>query len=318
MIKVKLYLTVFFIVMLCTVSQATILLDRVVAVVNQEVITWSELYRAMEADASPQLKELKEEDRRKIYKESEPIFLENLINLKLQLQEAKNLGMGVTEGEINEAVDTITKKYSMTDAAFSESLQKEGYTMEEYRKRLQEQILISKVVSQQLKSKILVTEDDVSRFLDENRDFVENTEGYRLSQIFFKAPKNGQERTRVEERAAEVLAKIKEGENFKELAKKYSEDPSGPAGGDLGFIKKSHLLKEFSEAVTRIKAGEVSMPFWTERGLHIIRLDERIEVRDKKEIREEARNALSGRIFSEKYNTWIKALREKAFIEIRL
>ena len=53
MIKVKLYLTVFFIVMLCTVSQATILLDRVVAVVNQEVITWSELYRAMEADASP-------------------------------------------------------------------------------------------------------------------------------------------------------------------------------------------------------------------------------------------------------------------------
>ena len=115
---------------------ASILLDRVVAVVNKEVITWSELYKAMEFESTTQTRNLSDEERRKLFKENEDSFLENLIDMRLQLQEARNLGIDVNQHEITETIDSIQKKYSMTQADFTESLKKEGLSLEEYRKRL--------------------------------------------------------------------------------------------------------------------------------------------------------------------------------------
>jgi peptidyl-prolyl cis-trans isomerase SurA len=92
----------------------------------------------------------------------------------------------------------------------------------------------------------------------------------------------------------------------------------GSTGGELGLIGRDQLMKEFAEALAMLKQDEVSRPFWTERGLHIIRLDERIAPKDQNQIRDEAQKEVSNRIFMDKYNKWIKALREKAFIEIRL
>ncbi|MHB8881710.1 MAG: peptidylprolyl isomerase [Thermodesulfovibrionales bacterium] len=302
----------------CVVSEAAVLFDRVVAVVNQEVITWSELYKNMEADASPQLREMKEQERLKVFRSSEPQFLESLINYRLQLQEARSTGVKVGEEELKEAVEGIKKKYAMSDNDFSESLKKEGFTLEEYRMKLMEQILISKIVNQQVRSKILVSDADVKKFLEENRDAGNAAGGYRISQIFFKNPKNAEERKAVEAKAGSVAARIKGGEDFQALARQYSEEPMGSTGGDLGFIKKEHLMKEFAAVISSMKTGDVSAPFWTERGLHVIRLDASIAPKDTSEITSEARKEAGNRIFMEKYNAWIKSLREKAFIEIKL
>ncbi len=92
----------------------------------------------------------------------------------------------------------------------------------------------------------------------------------------------------------------------------------GSTGGDLGLIRKDQLLKEFTEVLSTMKQGDVSSPFWTESGLHIIRLDDKIAARDKYEIREEARKEVSNRLFMNRYTAWLKSLREKAFIEIKL
>lgn len=318
MLRMRFYLIVFVIAALSSVSHATVLLDRIAAVVNQEVITWSELYRAMESEASPQLKEMKEEERRKIFKQKETVFLETLINIKLQLQEARNAGITVSDAELNDAIEGIKKKYAMSDADFLESLKKEGFAFEEYRKRLREQIILSKVINQEVRSKLLVPEGELQKFIDENRGAAENTEGYRISQILLKRPKSDEEKKKVEEKAAGILSRLKSGEGFAELAKAYSEDPSASAGGDLGLIRKGHMMKEFSETVSGMKPGDVSEPFWTQSGLHIIKLNEIAGARGQSELREDAKKELSNRVFTEKYNAWIKGLREKSFIEIRL
>jgi peptidyl-prolyl cis-trans isomerase SurA len=297
------------------VSHAAVLLDRVVAVVNEEVITWSELYKAMESDASPQVKELKEDERRKIYKENESAFLESLIDIRLQLQEAKNVGITVGEEEVKDAIENIKKKYSMTDDMFKDSLKKEGFTLSEYKKKLRDQILISKVVNQQVRSKILLSDEDVKKFIRDNEG---NSDGYRISQIFLTKPQNQADGKKVEEKAAEILKKLHEGENFRDLARTYSEDPSASDGGDLGFIRKDQLLKEFAAAIAPLKVGQVSTPFWTERGLHIIKLDEKRDTKNQSEMKEEAEKELTDKIFSQRYHAWVKSLREKAFIEIRL
>jgi peptidyl-prolyl cis-trans isomerase SurA len=318
MSKLKSSLAVIFLLISTASSQAGVLLDKVVAVVNQEVITWSELYKSMEADASPQLKEMKDNERRQIFKENEASFLDTLIGVKLQLQEAKSLGVNVNEEELKEGIDNIKKKYSMTDSAFIDSLKKEGYTFEEYKKRLREQIMMSKVVNMQIRSKILTSDADVKKFLEENKDFSDSGEGYRLSQIFFKKPKNDGEKSSVEEKAAVVLKKLNEGVNFADLARQYSEDSSATAGGDLGLIKKAQIAKEFAEALSVMKPGETSAPFWTSGGLHIIKLQEKIGARNPDQIKEEAKAALINKTFVDRYAAWMKGLREKAYIEIRL
>lgn len=298
-------------------AHATVLLDRVVAIVNQDVITWSELYKTMEADASPSVKALKEDEKRKAFRENEAAFLETLINVRLQMQEAKNLGISVSDAELQEAVDNIKKKYSMSEEAFKESLKNEGFTYDEYKKRLREQIIISKLVNVQIRNKIVVNDEDIKKFITENKDALENTEGYKISLIVLKKQKDA-DKSRIEEKAGELLKKIELGESFSNLAKQYSEDSSASAGGDLGLLKKSQLNKNFTDVISGMQPGDVSKPFWTESGLHILKLESRSAAKNKDEVLEEAGNILRNKLFAGKYNAWIKALREKAFIEVRL
>jgi len=294
-----------------------VLLDRVVAIVNQDVITWSELYKAMEADASPKVKELRDDEKRKIFKENETFFLETLINVRLQLQEAKNMGIRVSDEELQEAIGNIQKKYSMSEAAFGESLKIEGFTYAEYKKRLREQIIISKLVNMEIRNKIVITDEDLKKFATENKEVLENTERYKISQILLKKQKDT-DNSKIEEKASELLRKIEQGGSFSDLAQQYSEDPSAKVGGDLGSLKKSQLNKIFIDILSGMKPGDVSKPFWTESGLHIIKLESRAEAKNKDEAREEAKNILINKIYAERFNAWIKSLREKSFIEVKL
>ncbi len=318
MLRLRLPFVAIFIIVLTVPARGAVLLDRVVAVVNQDVITWSELYKAMKMDASPNVRDMTAETRDKIFKEQEAPFLENLINVKLELQQAASEGLTVGDEEVKEAIDSIKKKYSMSDAVLAESLKKEGYTLDEYRKRLREQILVSKVVNRDIRSKILVTDSDVHNYVEGHKSSLEGVEGYRISQIFFKMPASAEEKSRIEEKAEAIVKRIKGGENFAELAKEYSEDASASAGGDLGFIKKDQLMKEFRDEVARMKPGDVSSPFWSKSGLHIIKLDEKSGAGGANQIEEQAREEVTKNLFNEKYNEWVKSLRDQAFIEVKL
>ena len=299
-------------------QQAPILLDRVVAVVNKEVITWSEIYKAMEFEATAQIRNLGEEERKKIIKQSEPSFLESLIDAQLQLQEAQRLGLEVTHKEITETIETIRKKYSMTEDDFAGSLKKEGLSHEGYKKRLSEQILINKVVTHQIRNKIIVSDDLIKKYMEEHKANFSGIEKYKLRQIFFKKPEKAADEKTVDEKAALIIRRLKDGEDFSALAWIYSDDPSRKIGGDLGFVNKDLLAKEFIDVLSDMKIGDYSMPFRTERGLHIIKLDEIIFTQHTDKVKEEVRKKLTEEQFAERYKSWIKGLREKAYIEERL
>lgn len=297
---------------------AAVLLDRVVALVNKEVITWGDLYKLMEYEATDQVKTLNEEERMKIFKESESAFLEKLIDMRLQLQEARRLGLEVTPEEVRETIESVKKKYSLTDNALRESLKKEGLTFEEYEKRLSEQIIISKLVNQQVRKKIIVLEEEVKKYMDANKENLSDGEAFKIKQILFKGPKNDADKEVIEEKASIIIQRLKAGEDFSVLAEEYSEDPSGRLGGNLGFIKKSYLTEEFVNKLSAMNVGDVSIPFWTEKGLHIIKLDEKIPAQNIDEVRENVRKQLTEDKVLETYKSWIKDLRTKAYTVIRL
>ena len=294
-------------------ATATVLLDKVVAIINKEVITWGELYRAMEFKATEGFKALSNTEKMKVFKENEAGFLENMVDVKLQIQAAKKLDIDASSEEIAEAIDGIKKKYSIGDKEFDESLKKEGFTLEEYKKLLAEQIILSKVVNQQVKSRIVVSDREITEYVAKNKGG-----GFKIRQIFFKKPDKEMERQAVEAKAEDVYRRLMAGEDFPSLAVRYSDDPSGKTGGELGFVKKEQLGKEFLDVLSRMNTGEVSGPFWTSTGIHIIQLEDKEDAKSPEESREIAKKKLSEKKFNEEYKNWIKSLREKSFVEIRL
>ncbi len=297
-----------------SVAHSSILLDRVVAIVNKEVITWSDLYREMEFDASDQVKAMKDADRRHFFQENQASFLENLIDLNLQLQEAAKADIVTSDADVAAAVKNIKDKYAMTDDIFNETIKKDGFTLETYRKKLREQITVSRVVDQEVRNKILVTEQDIDSYLAADKDAVNNLQGFDISHIMLK--KTGDDK-QLEQKAQDIYKKLKAGENFAELARRYSDDPNAQGGGDLGFIRQCDMSKEFLNVCSSIKPGDISEPIWRSDGIYIIKVNEAKVFKSEKEIREAIRQKLLNEKFNAALKNWTRGLRDKAYVDIK-
>ena len=293
-------------------SYGALLLDRVVATVNDEVITWSELRKIIELDGVS--KEAMEEKGIEL----EKTYLNRMIDMKLQLQEAERLGIKVSDTETDEAINDIKNKYNMTGEALRESLKKEGFTLEEYRRNLSEQILISKIVSREVRSRVFISESDIEEYYESNKEKFLDEEKVHIRQIFFSLPEDESLKGEIESRAHDIARRISDGEDFAKLAREFSEDPNSDSGGDLGYIKRGSVMKEVEEAAFALKPGGVSAPFWSPAGLHIVKVEDFIGGSAVKSIRDDIHNILFEDFFRIEYNEWLKKLRENAYIEKNL
>ncbi len=309
----------FLFTVLCPLSFSAMLLDRVVATINGEVITWSELRKKIELENKNLLKDLTGEAREKKINEIQAPFLNNIIDLKLQLQAARRLGFGVGLAETDAAVAEIMRKYNLTDESLIESLKAEGFDLEEYKKQLAEQILLTKVVRYEVKTSIVIGDKQIREYYKVNKEKYRKGEKVRIRLIFFAGDaKDNSQKTDIEAKAEEVMQMIEAGEDFAKIASEFSEDASKEVGGDLGYVSRSSVLKEIEDVVFDMKNGEVSKPFWSSVGLHIVKLEDRIEGSEVKEIRNEIKGILFEEAFKLKLEEWVKKLREEAYIEIKL
>lgn len=299
-------------------GHSTVLLDRIVAIVNNEVITWSELRSAISLEAKSYLDKVPDDKKNEAMKGLEKEFLNNLIDKKLELQEAHVKGLDLNKGEIDNAIADIKKKYNLTDEALLHSLEAEGMTYEEYRTRLGEQITLSKLVNIEVKSDIVISDKEIAEYYEAHKDKLGSIEKLRIRQIFFAMPQDRSKKSLVEAKAQEVISRLNNGEDFSKLAAEFSEDASRNFGGDLGYIGKGSALKEVEDAASALKIGEVSKPFWSSAGLHIIKLEEKIEGEGFDKVKDKIKETLFEKAFESKLLEWKSGLKEKAYIEIKL
>ncbi|MBI4686852.1 MAG: peptidylprolyl isomerase [Nitrospirae bacterium] len=308
--------------LLCAISPAlsygAVLLDRIVAVVNNDVITWSELRQSIEQEMKEPLAGLKGEEREKALKELERNFLQRMIDVRLQVQEAKRIGIDVRAAELEEAVSDIKKKYNLKDEDFIATLRAEGFTLEEYKGKLSEQILLGKIVSTAVRSNVFVTDKEVADYYNANKEKYTKAESIRIRQILFNLPKEKAQKARLEATAQEILKRLRAGEDFAKLAEEFSDDPSKKFGGDLGYINRGSILKEMEDVAFGLKEGEVSSPFWSQKGLHIIKLEHRLDPSNPEKAKSEIKEILYEKAFRIRYEEWVKELRARAYIEINL
>jgi len=230
-----------------------------------------------------------------------------MIERKLQLQMAKKRGIKVTDEEVKDAVERLRR----VGESPNENDPKEMAL-------IKDQLTTMRLVNQQVRSGLLVTEDEVQRFYQQHKNRFVLPQEVRISQILIGLGPSS-ELVAVREKAQQVFALFKKGERFEELAARYSDGPEGRRGGNLGYIKPGDMLPQIQKAIERLDLGAVTEPIASPIGMHIIRVDERKppEFRPYEEVKEDLKNLVLQLKSEEAYIEWIKDQKDHNYIEIR-
>lgn len=295
--------------------------DRIVAVVNDDVITLIELNKVVKPyiEKIRTLGYLPDKEKQLIYKVRESM-LDRLIDEKIEDQEIKREKVEVSEHQVDQAIEKIKETNYYTDEDLRAGLAKEGLTMEEYRKQIKEQILRAKLVSLNVKSKIVITKEDIKAYYEKHLDQYGGKKKYHLRNIIMTVPDptDSNKQLDIKTEMDEIFKKLKAGQSFEDLAKKYSQSPTASDGGDLGLFDFDSLSPQLQEAINKIKPGGFTPVLDTDQGFQIFYLQKIVKTPGKplKAVSPEIERILYDKTTDQKYRDWIQSLREKAVIKI--
>ena len=264
------------------IVRASVVVDRVVAVVNNEIITLSDLQR----EETLKKRDTARDDR---------LVLEDMIDRKLQMAAAKRDGVDVSDKELDDAVADIMKRNGLDTLQFGIALAKEGLTLEQYREELREQITLSRLFNKYVRSSVNVDEAEARAFYQNNPKTFSLPEEIRVRRIFLAMPDKAkpEEAAAIREQARSVYARVQKGEDFILLVHEVSQDKTVTQDGDLGFIPREDALPEIAEAVRALKPGDSSSPFLCAGGYNIIKLEEvRMPAKPFEKVKDEIMKAL--------------------------
>ncbi len=278
--------------------------DEVLATVDGAAVTLSEYKSALEKLKSQLPKgDSLDPDGIKTLKMN---LLNQLIEKKLLMTEAKKLGISVSESEINEQINKIMGEYPDT-ATFNSRMKEENIDIASWKKEIEYQIMLDKLVKTVAGSNITVTPEEIRKYYDDHLDQYNSPTRVRVLQIMLET----------REQAQTILDELKKGTDFSELAKTYSISPDSEKGGDLGYFSEDEMPPAFAVAF-KMKPGEVSGVVESEYGFHIFKLIDRREAKmlSLEEARPEIEEKLKRAKSEEKYGVWFEQIRKNKKIEV--
>lgn len=292
-------------------------ISGIAAVVNDEVITSTDVdreYALMQKEAE----KLPASEKMGL----KSAALNRLVDKKLVEQKIRDLDIKVSDEDVRLAIEDVRKQNNLTQDALEQALATQGLTFAQYKVQLKEQLERMRLMSQEVRSKIQVGEREMREYYESHRADYGGSETFHARHIFFKVDAKGsaEEAAKTEKLAGEVLAKARAGEDFAELAKKYSQDPSAAKdGGDLGTFKRSDMLPEIGDTVAAMKPGDVSSIVSSPAGLHIIKLEQKSQEKGRsfEEVKDSIEEQLYKKKSDERFNQWVKDLRSAASIDIK-
>ncbi len=326
MVKVlKTGLTIILAIGLACGTVAANVTDRIVAIVNDEVITLAELNRAFEPYAKNIDRSYQGNDKEAVLKQNKEALLQSLIDQMLIEQQAKKAGLGVAaikDEDVMNVIKDMLAKSNSTMEALTNKLAAEGNSLAAVKKEIKGQMLRMSLLRREIQSKILVTNEEIRDFYDKHRQDYEGTKAVRIRQILLPAPANAGETTResAKNQALQIRERIRKGEPFEALAAQYSRGSAAAGGGDIGFVEKGVILPDVEEAAFSLPVGGVSDVIESELGFHIIAvIDKRGDgLKPLPVVRDEIKAKIEDEKIAKKYDEWIASIRKKSFIDVRL
>ncbi len=304
-------------------SNDTKLIDRIVAIVNNDIITLVELNTALQPyliklDSSDYTPEKKKEIVYQLTRD----MMNRMIERKLTDQEAKRLRITVSEKEVDAAIERLKESQLMSQEELEKALEEDGLPFAVYKEMLRDEILRPKLINQSIKSKVVITDSDIKQYYEQNSQKFSGKKKYYLRNILLRADESisGTEREHQKNRAENIKQRLDAGEDFQAVAKVESEASNSSEGGDLGFFDWDILSETIKNAISNIKAGGHTNVISTDQGYQIFYV-EKIDSQDLTPL-DEVSEAISKKLYDDivekKFREWLETLKEKSHIKIML
>ncbi len=307
LVQLKATLAILGIVALPTTFGAAHLEDRILAVVNSDLIMLSDVKRELEPEQARISRQHRSEELAQRLKMAEYMVLTQMIERRLQLQEAKARSVEVSDQEVKQAVEQMKQQGDTIDMSNPLNVQK-----------VRDQLTLQKVVNREVRRGIMVGDPEMKRYYQEHRDRFALPEEYMLSQILIQ-PRSADGIAEALAKARQIMDELKRGEKFDDMALQYSDGLNASRGGRLGLVRQGELLPAIERAITFLVPGGISDIIESSEGFHIIRMEEK----KPKQFRpfEEVKVEIQGLVFQQKiedvFQSWLVDLKNKAYIEIK-
>lgn len=326
MIRTVLFLLALFPVILQPVFLSAEIVDRCVAVVNDDTITLSEVNEIGKPLFQRVVEQAPADQREEAMAQARKTVIEKLIDKKILLQEAKRYKITVTDQEVEAALQRILEKNQTTMKQFRKELVTMGLDEKQYKEDLRDQILSSRLVNIAVRSKVIIPEEKIIDYYDMHYTEQVSDGGYYILQIGCTWDKAGGKdlqaaKDAARKKAERVHSLAVAGEDFKKLAREYSDLPSAVDGGDIGVFRKDEMASAMRKAVVNLEPGQVSPIVETPSGYQIFKLlsSQEGQIITKvpyASVKEEIRQTLYRQEMEKLYRHWIKEMRDKAYIKI--
>lgn len=286
-------------------------LERVVGVIGDEVYTLMDLEKAAsdfglrpEGGENPLQRELK---KKAFYRE----VWRRLLEREILDREARRLGVEPKQDEIDRALERLRRRHGLSEEQLAKELRAQGFTLQGYRRYLKAQMEKSRILDLLIRPKISPSEADLMAYYEAHKDQYTVPERVRLSQIFIAFSGKGQKGA--EEKLEKVLQELERGRSFEEVARVYSEDPSAPEGGDLGYLRADELDPRLWEEIRDLEVGEISPVIRSSRGFHILLLTGREGARPLpfEEVKDKVLADYYGEELQRRYEQWLREAKRR-------
>jgi parvulin-like peptidyl-prolyl isomerase len=299
-----------------------VVVEEIIAKVNGDVIARSEYEHVLsEIRAELVRQKLSEEEQQQALKQREVGIMRDLIDERLLVQRGKDLSVNV-EPQVLRQRDEIMRQYKVATLEEFENwvLERTGMPMEDLMAQMRDSMMAQSVLGQEVQSKIVVPRADVETYFKEHAEEFVRSDGVRLSEILISTQgKPPEELPEIKKKAEELLARVKRGEPFAELARRHSESQSAENGGDIGIFRRNTLMKEIEDQVFNAQRGYISDLIEVANGFLILRVDERYREgqAELEEVENEIRSKLMGPKVQPAIREYLTKLRYDAYIELR-
>ncbi|MBW2609131.1 MAG: SurA N-terminal domain-containing protein [Deltaproteobacteria bacterium] len=292
--------------------------NRVVAIVNNDVITLYELNKKMEEMTGLTPNEISSKDK-KSYLDTRQKVLELLIDEKITQEKIQEMRIQVSSDQVDNTIENIKKTNHVTHEELVAGLKRQGITYEKYRDIIKKDLERNRLIHYEVKSKIIIREKRILQYYQRHKEEYCTEAKVHLAGIFLNNKSDNEKGLReLSKKGEDILTRLRKGEDFGKLAREFSEGPGADEGGDLGRFETDQLDPVLRKALKGIPEGGVSSPIIRGNGIQIIKLVNRevYRVRPFEEVRDAINEILYKEEVEKRYTAWIKNLRENTYTKI--
>jgi len=284
--------------------------DRIIAIVNDDIITLKEVEGYVHVEKQNQFTSVDEYLRNLQLRDKLDAFIDQL----LIKQQAKKLKISVSDNELASIVEGMKKRNLITEIELREQLIRENITYENFLEGLRSNVLRGRVLTRVISPEVNVTDADLREFYAKHKDEFVDVE-YRLKQVFASG-----QRSDGAQRAADAYKLLNEGRSFEDVAAEFSDDPSAKQGGDIGYVKIEELLPTLKDAVKVLVPNTYSGVVSTPYGFHILKLVEikKSDIQPFDAVKDKIHERIVLQESEKRYKDYITKLRQSSYIEVKI